>query len=368
MELLMGIAAGVIGLPNAGKSTIFNALCNGNAAAENYPFCTIDPNRGIVAVPDTRLQRISAILPAEKVVPAFLELVDIAGLVRGASKGEGLGNQFLGHIKNVNALVHVVRCFEMNDLVHVYGSVDPLRDVEIVNMELLLKDLDTVERGLERMKKAAKSGVKDAQVKIELFGRVREMLNKGIPARKDLTKDELEMVRELNLLTAKEVLYIANTSEEALVHDNSFTAALRAYADSDNAAFLKLCGTVEAELGVFSEQEQREFLESLGLQESGLVACARSIYSLLGLQTFFSTSAKENRAWTVAVDCDAVTAAGAIHTDFAKGFIKAEVYTVEDLQEYGSEHALRTAGKIRQEGRNYRIQDGDIIFFRFNRS
>lgn len=363
----MRISAGIIGLPNVGKSTIYNALCSGKAAAENYPFCTIEPNTGIVGIPDDRLNRICSILPTEKVVPAFLELVDIAGLVKGASKGEGLGNQFLGHIKNVNAIVHVVRCFENKDAAHVDGSIDPVRDVETVNTELILKDLETVERGIERVSKIAKSGDKDAKSKLSIFEKAREELSKGIALRNAFSEEsDRELLEELFPLTAKNVLYVANVDEESFEQDNDHSTALQKLAEFEGSQYMKLCGKIEAEITELPEEDRMEFLESLSLSEPGLHVLARKIYRLLGLQTFFTSTPKESRAWTIKVGTRASSAAGTIHTDFEKGFIKAEVYTLEELEKHGSEASLRSAGKIRQEGRDYIVKDGDIIFFKFN--
>ena len=363
----MGISAGIVGYPNVGKSTIYNALCSGKATAENYPFCTIEPNTGIIAIPDDRLNRICSILPTEKVVPAFLELVDIAGLVKGASKGEGLGNQFLGHIKNVNAIVHVVRCFENKDVAHIDGSIDPIRDVETVNTELILKDLETIERGIERVSKVTKSGDKDAKIKLSLFQKAHEELSKGISIRAAFTEEnDLAGLYELHLLTGKNVLYVANVDEEKLEQDNDQMIALQKLAESEGAQYMKLCGKIEAEIAELPEGDRKEFLESLGLSEPGLHVLAKKIYTLLGLQTFFTSTPKESRAWTIKVGTHAASAAGIIHTDFEKGFIKAEVYTLDELEKYGSESALRAAGKIRQEGRDYVVKDGDIIFFKFN--
>ena len=363
----MSVSAGIVGLPNVGKSTIYNALCSGKAAAENYPFCTIEPNSGIVAIPDDRLNRICMILPTKKVVPAFLELVDIAGLVKGASKGEGLGNQFLGHIKNVNAIVHVLRCFKNKDVAHIDGILDPIRDVETVTTELLLKDLETIERGIERVSKIAKSGDKDARTKLSLYQRAEEELSKGVAIRAAFSdKNDLEWLYELHLLTAKNVLYLANVDEETFEQDNDQITAVQKLAESEGAQFMKLCGKIEAEIAELPQGDRREFLESLGLAEPGLHVLAKKIYGLLGLQTFFTSTPKESRAWTVKAGSNAAAAAGIIHTDFEKGFIKAEVYTLDELEKYGSESALRAAGKIRQEGRDYSVHDGDIIFFKFN--
>jgi ribosome-binding ATPase len=363
----MGLSAGIVGLPNVGKSTIFNALCNGKAMVENYPFCTIDPNHGIVAVPDERLKRITALCPTEKVVPAFLELVDIAGLVKGASKGEGLGNQFLGHIKNVDAVVHVVRCFEDDNITHVEGAIDPLRDVSIIETELMIADSDTVERNIDRTSKAAKSGDKEAREKLAVLERAMEALSGAIPVRKlEFSIAERKLISELNLLTIKPVLYVANVDENGLAEDNKFVKALYEYSSSEKSECVKICGKIEAEIADLSETERPEFLATLGLSEPGLSVLAAHIYKLLGLETFFTSGPDENRAWTIANGSTAPQAAGVIHTDFEKGFIKADVYTLEDFEHYKTEVALRAAGKIRSEGKDYIMKDGDIVFFKFN--
>ncbi len=363
----MGISAGIVGLPNVGKSTVFNALCAGKAQVENYPFTTIDPNSGIVAVPDDRLGRITQLSPTQKVVPAFLELVDIAGLVKGASRGEGLGNQFLGHIKNVHAVVHVVRCFEDGNVVHVEGSVDPLRDVSLVETELLLADLGTVERGIARVEKAAKSGDKELSEQLLAFQKAFDALSAGTPVRNMAgTAEDFASLLELNLLTVKPVLYVANVDENSVVSDNAAAAALRKRADAEGSDVVRICGKIEAEIADLPSQEQPEFLAGLGLDKSGLAALAQATYRLLGLETFFTATDKENRAWTVRRGTSAAKAAGTIHTDFEKGFIRAEVFTVADLEQYKSETAIRAAGKIRSEGKEYIVMDGDIVLFRFN--
>jgi GTP-binding protein YchF len=362
----MGLAAGIVGLPNVGKSTIFSAVSSARAEAANYPFCTIDPNHGVVAIPDENLRRITALIPTKKVIPTFLELVDIAGLVKGASQGEGLGNQFLGHIKDVNALAHVVRCFDNSDIVHVEGSVDPVRDVEIINTELILKDLDTVERGITRVGKAAKSGDKEAKAKLVVFERLHAALASGTSARKVISPEEQPLVRELNLLTAKPVIYVANVDENSLNEDNEYVKILREFATAEGAECMVVCGKIECELAELALEERAEFLESMGLSEPGLNVLVRSLYQLLGLQTFFTAGPTENRAWTIRANSTAPQAAGAIHSDFERGFIRAEVYSLADLEQYKTEAAIKAAGKMRSEGRDYVVQDGDIMFFKFN--
>jgi GTP-binding protein YchF len=362
----MGFRCGIVGLPNAGKSTLFNALTRMHVAAENYPFCTIEPNVGIVAVPDERLQRVAEIAKPERVVPTTMEFVDIAGLVAGASKGEGLGNQFLAHIREVDAIAHVVRCFEDENVVHVAAHVDPEADIATVNTELALADLDTVERALARAQKASKVGDKDATRWGELLERVQQRLDQGLPLRRmDLGANELVALKFLHLLTAKPVLYIANLSEAGF-SDNPRARLVHEIAQAEGAQAVALCATLEVELVDMGGDEKRLFLADLGLAEPGLNRVVRAGYQLLGLCTFFSTQSKEVRAWTVSCGATAVEAAGAIHSDFARGFIRAEVASYEDYVGYGGEHGARDAGKLRLEGRDYVVADGDIIHFRFN--
>lgn len=363
----MSLSVGIIGLPNVGKSTIFNSLCKGKASAENYPFCTIDPNHGIVAVPDPRLNRITDLIPTQKVVPAFMELVDIAGLVKGASNGEGLGNQFLGHIKDVNAIIHVVRCFSNDDIVHVEGSIDPLRDISIIDTELMLADLGTVERGITRMEKIAKSGDKEAVTKLEIYKKAKQGLEQGISVRK-LFNDESEtaLLSDLHLLTSKPVMFIANVDENGLSEDNDAVKSVRSFASDEGAQCIKICGKLEEELASLDDSDREAFLLDLGLKEPGLHIMTRCAYALLGLETFFTAGEKENKAWTIRKGNKAPQAAGVIHSDFERGFIKADVYTLNDLETYKTETALRANGKIRSEGRDYTVQDGDIMFFKFN--
>ncbi|MCL2845373.1 MAG: redox-regulated ATPase YchF [Chitinivibrionia bacterium] len=362
----MSVSAGIVGLPNVGKSTIFNAISSGKAQTANYPFCTIDPNSGVVSVPDPRLAQITEIIPTKKIIPALLELVDIAGLVKGASTGEGLGNQFLGHIKGVNAILHVVRCFESTDITHVSGNVDPVRDVEVIDTELMLKDLDTLEKSKSRFEKMKKSGDKEAAAKMDIVQKAIDQINAGIPARRALTEHEQLLLSELHLITLKPVLYVANVDEATLKADNEYVKKLREIAEKDNALCIKICGKIEEELADLEEEDKKEFLADLGLTEPGLNALARAAYDLLGLQTFFTAGESENRAWTIKKGFTAPQAAGVIHTDFERGFIKAEVYTLNDLLTYKSETEIKNQGKMRLEGKEYIVKDGDIMFFKFN--
>ena len=362
----MGIKCGIVGLPNVGKSTLFNALTRSAIAAENYPFCTIDPNVGIVPVPDPRLDQLAAIVKPERVVPTTVEFVDIAGIVKGASTGEGLGNKFLANIREVDAITHVVRCFVNDDVIHVSGKVDPLADIETINTELALADLETVEKALQRAEKAAKAQDKEAIKARDIIKRVRDALNEGIPARAvTLDVTERPVVRDLQLMTYKPVLYVANVQESGFT-DNPMLAAVEALAEREGSQVVPVCAAIEAEISQLDDADRAEFLQDLGLEEPGLNRVIRAGYTLLGLQTYFTAGVKEVRAWTVKKGATAPQAAGVIHTDFERGFIRAEVIGFDDYIALRGEQGAKEAGKLRLEGKEYIVREGDVMHFRFN--
>ena len=365
----MPLTAGIVGLPNVGKSTLFNAITNSQVLAENYPFATINPNVGVVEVPDEGMDHIVELFHPKKTIYTTFEFTDIAGLVKGASQGEGLGNQFLSHIRQTDAICHVVRCFEDENITHVEGSIDPLRDIEVINLELCIADLDTVNNRIGKVERKAQTKEKDAVQEYEILKKLKEALEAGTPVRLlNLNENELDYLKGFSLLTAKPVIYIANMSDEEIAspENNTYYQTVRDFAEKEGSSCIAICAKIEEELSGMEKEEKEAFLEDLGIHRSGLEEIIQAAYHLLGLRTFFTVGEPECRAWTFKEGMKAPQCAGIIHTDFEKGFIKAEIYSYEDLMEYKNEVALKEPGKIRLEGKEYVMQDGDIVFFRFN--